>query len=332
MSTQVLQLVQLQLARIGLPICILVGNASSFLGLMVLFQPKLRKNSCILFLLGYIITNLIYLNFTVFLVALSGYGYDLTHQSTVFCRLRMYFSFVFSTTPSYLLVMASWDRMCISSSSIRTRLIASRRFSLFMILVLCIFWSIFHIHAIIASEIQPISSTRVTCNTRPGVMTTFVTYYSLICDGIIPLLLMTIFGIRTWINVQHVNRNRTQRRERRIIFLLILQLILYFCLRLPTPLYFIYQEATNSNNKTTDRIIIDRFILFIVLFFQFIQVSVSPVLNLLTNTFRIEIRRIFYKIFYRNMLSNHQPTHNAMALSILNHQEHLNTVHSIHPA
>lgn len=328
MSTQTLSLIQSELTRIGLPICIVIGNLSSFLGLIVFFKPKLRKNSCILFLLGYIITNLIYLDFTVLLVTLSGYGFDWANRSAAFCRLRMYFSFVFSTIPSYLLVMASWDRMCISSSNNRVRSLANRRLSLIMILSIGLFWSIFHLHGIVASEIQPVSSTRVTCNTRPGTMTTFVTYYSLICDGIIPLALMTIFGTRTWINVQRSTLNRSQRRERRIISLIVIQLVLYFCLRLPTPLYLIYQEATKFNVKTTDRIVTDRFIFFVVLFCQFVQVSVSPALNSTTRTFRVELQRSVCWIFRRNITSPHDDTRNSMALSTMQRREPPHTTHT----
>lgn len=298
MSTQTLALIQLEMTRIGLPIFISIGNLSSLIGLSVFLQTPMRRNSCIFILIGYMISNLIYLNFTVLSVVLSSYGFDFSIRSVPLCRLRMYMSYVFSIIPTYLLILASFDRMCISSLTVRTRSIPTRRFSIFTTVAIVLFWSLFHLHAFFTSELQNITNTKVSCVTQPGVMTTLITYYSLICGGIIPITLILIFGLRTLINVRKSNRTGVHRREIRLISLLIAQITIYLCLRVPTSIYFIYQEATKFHVKKIDRILADRFVFFLTLFSQFIQVSISPMLNLTSHCFRSEFRRVLMR--FRN--------------------------------
>jgi len=284
------------MTRIGLPICMTIGNIGCAIGLFVFLQKSMRKNSCVLFLISYMITNLVYINFTILDVVLSGYGIDYSIQSDAFCRIRMYISLVFSIIPTYLLVMASFDRMCISSSNAQTRLRMNQRFSLYAIGGISLFWSLFHLQAIFFSEIQLIYGIKLECNTQPGIPAAFVSYYSFICDGTIPLLLMTAFGIQTLINIKQVRIIRMNSKDRFLIILLIIQLSVYIFLRVPTPIYLIYQEITQSNIKSTNRIIIEQYVFFFVLFCQFIQVTVSPLINMVSNSFRIELKRAIKKI------------------------------------
>lgn len=93
----------------------------------------------------------------------------------------------------------------------------------------------------------------------------------------------------------HTYRNDS-RNNRRLIILLIIQVTVYLCLRLSASLYLIYEEITSARIKTSDQLIIEQFVQSVVYLCQFIQVSISPLLNLSTKTFRIELKRALNRI------------------------------------
>lgn len=296
MSSLSLSQIQVQILRIGVPICMIIGNICSLIGLFVFIQKSMRKSSCIILLIGYLLTNLIYINFTILSALLSGYNLDFSTKSLTLCRFRMYFSFIFSAIPSYLLVSASLDRMFISSSNIHIRQRSNRRFALLMIIGISSFWILFHLHALFYSEIQLIYGIKLSCTTQSCIPSSFISYYGLI-NAIIPIILMGIFGIRTLININQAQRNNIHSKERRLIVLLIIQLSIYIFFRLPTSIYLVYGEITKYYVKNSNQILIEQFIYFIAIFCQFIQVSISPLMNLITKTFRIEFIRAIYKLF-----------------------------------
>jgi hypothetical protein len=64
-------------------------------------------------------------------------------------------------------------------------------------------------------------------------------------------------------------------------------------------MYLIYGQITKSVVKNSNRVAIENFVDFIVVFCQFTQVSISPLMNLVTNSFRIELKRAVYKTIGR---------------------------------
>ncbi|CAF3752479.1 unnamed protein product [Adineta steineri] len=321
MSASLLSQVQLQMIRIGLPICVSIGNLGCILGLFVFLQKSMRNNPCITYLIGYMITNLIYIDFTVLSTVFSGYGMDISTKSNLLCCIRMYMSYVFSAIPSYFLVIASMDRMFVSSSNINIRQRSNKRFALFMVIVIIIFWILFHLHAFFFSEIQLIYGVRLSCTIRSGSPASFIAYYGVV-NAIIPITLMTGFGIQTLINIKRVRLNRVRSREHRLIPLLILQISIYIFLRLPTSLYLVYAQITNSNIKSSNQILIEQFVYFIVIFCQFTQVCISPLMNLISNSFRKEFQLALKKMVRRRR----QQRRNEIGV-FCNHTKNVNTIH-----
>ncbi|CAF0846074.1 unnamed protein product [Adineta steineri] len=297
MSSSLLINIQQQITRIGYSLCILIGNIGGVMALFVFLQRSIRRNPCGLYFIAYVIINMMYINFTILLAVLSSlFNINPSIQSSTFCRIQFYISFILAVIPSYLLVMASVDRSLASSSNVHTRSKSNRRFAIFMIAIICTFWILFHLHAFFTIDIQLLYGTQV-CTYFQGFPSTFISYYNLICIGIIPFLLMIGFGIQILINIRQIrlNPNRSQN-NRRLIVLLVIQIITYIILRLPTSLYLVYKEITKSNIKSSNQLIIEQFIQSIVYFCQFIQISISPLLNLIIKTFRYELKQALNKI------------------------------------
>ncbi|CAF0845127.1 unnamed protein product [Adineta steineri] len=297
MSSSLLIEIEQQITRIGYSLCILIGNIGGIMSLFVFLQRSIRRNPCGLYFIAYVIINMMYINFTIVLAVLSSlFNINPSIQSSIFCRIQFYISFILAIIPSYLLVMASVDRSFASSSNVHTRSKSNRRFAIFMIGIICIFWILFHLHSFFTIDIQLLYGTQV-CTYFQGFPAAFVSYYNLVCIGIIPFLLMIGFGIQISINIRQIrlNPNRSQN-NRRLIVLLVIQIIIYIILRLPTSLYLVYKEITKSNIKSSNQLIIEQFIQSVVYFCQFIQISISPLLNLIIKTFRYELKQALNKI------------------------------------
>jgi hypothetical protein len=71
MTTTLLINIQQQIGRIGDPICIFIGNIGGAIDLFVFLQKTMRRNPCGLFLIAYMITNMLYINFTILVTALD---------------------------------------------------------------------------------------------------------------------------------------------------------------------------------------------------------------------------------------------------------------------
>ncbi|CAF1215803.1 unnamed protein product [Adineta ricciae] len=195
--------------------------------------------------------------------------------------------------------MASLDRMFVSSSNVHMRHRSNKRFVLFIIVFLIIFWSLFHLHAFFTSEIQINYGNRLTCTTRSGISTSFVSYYGLI-NAIIPIISMSLFGIETLRNISKAHAQIGQRSlDKRLIILLIIQISLYIFLRLPMSTYLIYSQTTKYMIKSSNQTLIEQFVYFIVIFCQFVQVNLSPLMNLISKSFRLELKRTFYRVIHQ---------------------------------
>jgi hypothetical protein len=194
--------------------------------------------------------------------------------------------------------MASMDRMFVSSPNAQMRNRSNKRFALIVLMGIILFWLVFHIQAFFISEIVLLYGVELYCTTRPGAASTFVAYYGPI-NALIPITLMTLFGIQTLNNIKQTRRNQTNSQNHRLIGLLFGQIFIYIFLRLPTSMYLIYGQITKSVVKNSNRVAIENFVDFIVVFCQFTQVSISPLMNLVTNSFRIELKRAVYKTIGR---------------------------------
>ena len=101
---------------------VIFGQASNILTVLVLCRPKLRKNTCSLYLIGGSISNTICL-FTglVYYVVSLGFGYSLSSQYRIFCKLLpfVYYSTLFLS--AWFILLACTDRYCSTHSKASIR-------------------------------------------------------------------------------------------------------------------------------------------------------------------------------------------------------------------
>jgi hypothetical protein len=223
----------------------------------------------------------------------------------------MYASFLFDILTSFYLIMASIDRILITSSNLFTRRRSTRRLAHFVIISGTLFWMLFHIHALFFVNILQIELNTFICYFSPGSYLAFVGYYTLIKSILIPLLIIllglcAIKNIRQFHRVEPVpvssvtrNRNRTRlstaidAHNRLLGRILFMDTIVYVLFRLPIGFFLMYEQVTQNDMRTSEQTQIQLYIRLIFTFIAFIPSSIGCYLNLfISKTFRKEIKSI----------------------------------------
>jgi len=317
MSVAILvQSIQKNVFRIGGPILITIGSISSILNLMVFTKVALRKNPCTICFVAVNTINFAYFYLGLLLTTLAvGYDIDPSVNNISFCRFRYYIALVFACWISSCLILAAIDRTLITSPNAATRKRSTPRLVITSMIIIGWFWVIFHIHALIFTDILPVGPNYFVCYYQPGAYTTFMTYFSLLFNGIFPPLLLSIFGIRTMRNLAQVRRRRhhcnrmhtgttgigrsyaLQSKDHQLIRMLLVDIISYLMFKGPVLIFLVYQQITQYVSKSVERQLIEQATLQLTYFWYFVDNGISCYTNILVSkTFRRELKKIFSNI------------------------------------
>jgi hypothetical protein len=150
--------------RYGNPVIFILGHIGNLLSAFILFKKAWRKNVCVLYLKFCLLLSSAYLNSVILgNIFTNGFNINLQNSNTLLCKLFFYTSFVISTLLPTVLVLASIDRLLISSQNVDTRLYSSKRLAYFSISISTIFWISLNIHILIKVNIQVINSSTFIC-------------------------------------------------------------------------------------------------------------------------------------------------------------------------
>jgi hypothetical protein len=313
-----------------------MGNLGTVINLFIFLQEQMRKKICVLFFIAYLITNFGRINFYMLVPTLNiGYGINIFGKYPAFCPYRRYIGDVFLIIPNYFLVFASLERMLFSSPNANTRSRLNRRIALFLIGGNILFWSLFNIYLFFFTELQPVDGLATLCSVKPGVAYTFYTFHSLIDVETIPILLMTGFGIQTIRNIKQIrarNNLNFNSRDRNFITLLSIQVIAFIILRLPNPIYYLYQVITSSTIKSSNRVEIENFVFFIVSLLGHAETAAFPWINLMTSGSRTEIKQAINNIIAKiHQRATHNPATIDTKTKRQNIQRSNNNINAIAP-
>ena len=298
--------------RIGGPIIIGTGTISCVLSILVFIQKNLRKNPCSIYFIAVNLANISFIYSLIMIIVLSiGYDFDLTSFSSVGCRISIYLTFIVDSLSAYYLILASVDRVLVTSLNARVRARSSPRFAALCIVIGTVFWLLFHVHGIIFSNILPIGPDALLCISEPGFYSEFVTYYLLLVKGILVPVLMTIFGTWTVRNIQRVRRRRIapmvsiteqtsgstlssmNSKDRQLVFMLLINVSIYVVFTLPLSIVAIYQQVRQSSGMNFEEMQIILSIRLITLFFSYIPHCIDFYCNfLVSKSFRNEVKHL----------------------------------------
>ncbi len=296
----------------GGPILMIIGTVSNILSLIVFTKKNLRKNPCAIYFTAVNLNNLLLIYTSILFLTLSeGYDIDPGSYNLIFCRFQFYTMFLFDVlTPSYL-ILASFDRMLITSPNALTRRRSTRRLAYICVIIATLFWVICHCHALIFTDLVQFAPGDISCYFQPGVYTTVITYYSLIIKSISVPVLMVITGLWTVKNVRGVARitpapaltntgtgvngglRSVHSKDRQLIKILLVDTSIYIIFNTMITVILIYQEATQNQPQTSVETAMQNFLFEVSVFSTYIPFCIGCYTNLLVSkTFRNEVKNV----------------------------------------
>jgi hypothetical protein len=142
-----------------------------------------------------------------------------------------------------------------------------------------------------------------------------MTYYALVINGVLPPLLMAIFGFWTVKNVREVLRAKPhsramnaaaivvgrqytlQSKDHQLIRMLIVDIVTFVICKCPSSFFLMYQQITQYVEKSAEQQSIEQSILMLTLFCYYIENAISCYTNILVSkTFRTELKGILLNI------------------------------------
>jgi hypothetical protein len=179
-----------------------------------------------------------------------------------------------------------------------------------------LFWVICNVHILIFMDILQYGSNYFVCYYQPGAYTTFMSYYSLLINGILPPLLLSIFGIWTMRNIAELRARRQksnlmhtaatvvgrsytiQSKDYQLIRMLLVDIMSYLICKCPAVFFMLYLQITQYVEKSEDRQLIEQAILQLTYFWYFVDNCISCYTNILVSkTFRKELKNTSLNIY-----------------------------------
>jgi len=301
------------LHQIGGPILILIGTVSCIINLIVFSKKTQRKNPCSIYFIAYNCSNFVYIYSTILPSILNiGYSIDATSYNLVICRLHLYISILFNCLSPFYLILASIDRILITSPNALTRQRSTRRLAYTCIISVTLFWVLFHVHTLILTNIIQLAPNYFVCYFQ-GVYLSFISYYFLI-EEIIALSLMIIFGLWSIKNIRSIRRVRvapdlsvntpavgvgllaTSSKDRQLIFIVLMDTTIYALFSFVYVIFLLYGQITQNYTKNADRIQIENIVRNLCTFSVGIPFCISSYANLIVSkTFRNELKKVFLR-------------------------------------
>ena len=263
-----LQLSQTYLYQIGGPILICIGSISCILNIIIFTKKNLRKNPCSLYLLAFNVTNFLIIYVSILPATLS-YGYNITPTAynLGYCRFSLYMSFLLDKLSPFYLILASVDRVLVTSTNAATRRRSTRRLAYICISGVTLFWVLFYIFMPVLGGIIQIAPNYFTCYFTPGIALMFISYDILIIKSIFVPLIMAIFAVWTVKNIRSIRHarvapvasvtntaaegglNSTRSKDRQLMVILLSDIMIYILSISMVSVFVIYQQFTQYNVK-----------------------------------------------------------------------------------
>jgi len=195
-----------QLTRIFLISFIILGTIGNLLNLLVFTRPTLLRSSCTLYFIAASIDNILAIYIAVlYRLLLDGFSIDIGSLSTIVCKLRGYFGYIFLSLSPYFFILACFDRYCSSSALAKYRSWRNKTTAKRCIIGAIILSSILYVHIAIFFEIRPVDSS-VTCYPQQGIYNLFWRIFYLIIYCFSPCICMGLLFLLTLINIRRQSR------------------------------------------------------------------------------------------------------------------------------
>ncbi|CAF0750986.1 unnamed protein product [Adineta ricciae] len=291
-----------QLNRYFSIVIFIFGVVGNVLNCIVLFQQKLRTNSCAFLLLISSISSLISILSGLTTRMLSGYAVDLTNTIDWLCELRAFVLFASRTVASWLLAFASADRWLSSSINHVYRRKSSLTNSYRSTCIVIAFSALLYAQVFYCYKAN-LLTTPLKCYGRTTVcrITTDLSYA--IITIIVPIIGMITFGLKTVSNVRNSYRRVMvgpatdtavetmravtgsqlgwKRSDFHLLVMLLVQIVLYSFFTLPQAVQKIYSTFTEEQIKPALQSAVENLIFNLLLLLTYFSSAMPFYINIL---------------------------------------------------
>jgi hypothetical protein len=308
----------------------IVGTIGNGLNILIFTSQNLRSNSCSFYFLFSSIANLpvIYVDMITQMLT-QYYGIPTDTSSDFVCKFKFYTVEVCRTSSASYIALASFDRYSSSCQNINRRRWSTVRRAQIIIGVVTLFICVSYYHVSLYFHVKPLADGTLSCigESSANGYRVFSDIYFLFTYCIIPPVLMTLFGTLTIKNVQLSKRQimsknktvllSTQRKDRQLIRMLIIQIVIFIPLTLPVGIRKLYALFTASFVKSQLTLATDDFAHKFLTLESIIYHSFNFFLyTIVSSVFRKELKLIFKCRHNRVHLANIDTSQNtAMALT-----------------
>ncbi|UJR17436.1 hypothetical protein I4U23_004331 [Adineta vaga] len=311
-STILLQHVQKYLYQYGGLIIVVLGFISCVFRWIVFKKKTLRKNPCSIYMTAFQIFNFAHI-IIIILPSTLLIGYDIaTITSTLgLCRFTSYMAFVLDILSPSCLILASIDRLLVTSPHALTRQRSTCRLAFISLICISLLWFLSHSHALILMHLIELGPNTVICYSQTQIYLIVINYYIFVKNIIIPLILASL-GILTIRNVRKIRQNvvavdasrvgtgnhrgiqSVYSKDRQLVRILLIDIGIYVICTYPLTGTNLYLQITQYNTKNFDRQQADILIQYFCSFCGFIPYCIGLYSNLfVSKIFRKEVKNIF---------------------------------------
>lgn len=249
MTTPILEDIQTQLDFYGYPILIIFGVIGNIF-IFILFNRR-RYNACSIYLVSSAVANIFDLTVGGSLQINSSSYEDGSLRSLILCKLSNYIPAFLGQVTKTLLIFACVDRYLITSQSATLRAITTLKRAKYCTVGIYVFWAIGASHTLIWLTISHNQCMMV------GFYVTFTAIYSLLFIGLIPSMILCMFGYLTFQNIRQLHNriqptpqdahninNAVKRRDRDLLVLVLAEVIAFIITTTPITLVFLESMIT----------------------------------------------------------------------------------------
>lgn len=241
---------------------------------------------------------------------LNSFNIRLYDTNVIICKTYFYIVYVFSSFLPIVLILASVDRLLISSQNIGTRMYSSKRLAHFSVSCTTGFLIFSFIHIIIKVNLQEIAPSYFICYyDLERVYLNIITSFTIIFNFGFSLVMIVvcIFAFKN-IRKSPIIQRQQQQQQRRIMTKRDFQLLrclfnhnlIYIIFSIGMSLYPIYQMISFDRSKTPTEQIITDFLSNLAYLIHHVPYCINFYLYfLVSKVFQTEVKRQISRLFCR---------------------------------
>ena len=292
----------------------ITANIGNFISILIFSKKSWKKNVCVFYLKIYLLSSSFYINSTILSTIFSrGYNINVKNSNICLCKIYYYVAHVLATNSPSILILASIDRLLISSQNVNTRLYSSKRLAYVSISLIALFWISFHSHVLFkVNIIEYYPSVFICYYDSLKIYRDFVAYSTLIIN-ILFYIFMVVLSLFAFKNVHYIRiiprqqqRNQIRsmtKKDFQLLRCLYAHDIIFMCCGLWIHIYNVYSTITKDQIRTTKEQTINNFIQNLCSFIYSSSYCMSFFIYIsIAKTFRQELKRMIYKFFGKRVI------------------------------